>query len=145
MCYSTNQESCVGLKFNVKTMVLFYRTGTELDWKRLRISDCRLDRKSECCCEVYFFTCTPSFNVSNVIVFFRTEQLNRTTVSQTCTWSGESRNRRSYPTELLFLLMSSNSHISRLIQGEVSCRFSVQYVKLTWWPSSVDLSTEQAV
>ena len=30
MYYSTNQKSCWGLKFNVKTVVLFYRTGTEL-------------------------------------------------------------------------------------------------------------------
>jgi hypothetical protein len=101
--------------------------------------------KVECCRHVYFFTCPPSFNVSNIIVFFRTEELKRTTVSQTCIWSGESINRRSYATELLLLQMSSNSRISRLIQCVVSCRFSVQYVKLTWWPSSVDLSKESSV
>jgi len=50
-------------------------------------------------------------------------------------------NRRSCPTELLLLTMSNNNRISRLIQCAVSCRFSVQYVKLAWWPSSVDLST----
>ena len=82
---------------------------------------------------------THSFNVSNVIVFFPAEQLNRTTLSQTCIWSDESSNRRSYPTELLLLTMSSNNRISRLIHCAVSCRFGVQYVKLTWWPSSVDL------
>lgn len=69
--------------------------------------------------------------VSNIIVFFHTEQLNTTTVSQICIWSGESRNRRSYPTELLLLQMLSNNRISRLVQCAASCRFSLQYVKLT--------------
>jgi hypothetical protein len=90
----------------------------------------RRDWKSEFCRDVYFFTCTPSFNVSIFILFFRTAQLNRTTISQTCTWSGESINRRSYPTELFLVQMSSNNRISHLIQCGVSCRFNVQFVKL---------------
>jgi len=135
MCYSTNQESWLGLKFNVKAVVFFFieqaRNLNENSFgKDVYNLAGRHYGKSECCLDVYFFICTPSFIVSNV-VFFRTEQLNRTTVSQTCIWSGKSRNRRNYPTELLLSQMSSNNHISRLIQCAVSCQFSVQYVKLT--------------